>query len=152
MADKQVSQAEPQSKTKLSSAISAVCCRVANNIWRGTFADKAAFDEVTIKRAMAGLSLPAAENLLNSLAADPSSLDEVLALYGLHVRPALSVSGCDMQLAALLGRCAAELIERISDGIRCHNDTLALAEVFRAVIPKLQSVVDEADRIRVGED
>lgn len=148
MSDKQVCRVKPQSKTKLSAALSAAWSRVANTLGKGAFADAAEFDVVTVNRALVGPSLPAAENLLNSLVADPTALDEVLALYGLSVRPAYSKRTSDMELASGLGRSLSELIERLRDGKRCHIDTLALAELFRPLIPQMQAVVDEADAIR----
>ena len=149
MPDNQVCRAKPQTKTRLSSALSAAWGRVGNTIGKGAFADAAEFDVVTVNRALTGPSLPAAENLLNSLAADPSALDEVLALYGLSVRPAYAKGGSDMELAARLGHSLSELIDRLRDGKRCHLDTLALSELFRPLIPHLQAVVDEADEMRV---
>lgn len=150
MPDKQVCRQKPQSKTKLSAALSAAWGRVGNALGKGAFADAAEFDVVTINRALTGPSLPAAENLLNSLAADPSALDEVLALYGLRLCPAFSKSANDMELAAGLGHSLSELIDRIRDGTRCHLDTLALAELFRPLMPQMQAVIDEADAMRVG--
>lgn len=138
----------PQSKTRLSNALGAAWGRVSNSVGKGAFADAAEFDVVTINRALTGPSLPAAENLLNSLAADPSALDEVLALYGLALRPAYARAGSDMELLAGLGHSIAELIDRLRDGKRCHLDTLALAEMFRPLIPQMQAVVGEADELR----
>ncbi|MEN9924045.1 MAG: hypothetical protein RL268_171 [Pseudomonadota bacterium] len=148
MSGKQVCQRKPINKTKLSSALGAAWGRVSHEIGKGTFADKADFDEVTISRAMRGPSLPSAEHLLNSLCADQSALDEVLALYGLAIKPRVSQAANDMELAAGLGHGLSELIDRLRDGRRCHLDTLALAELFRRVIPQLQAIVDEADSIR----
>lgn len=148
MSDKQVCRAKPQTKSKLSNALSAAWGRVGNTIGKGAFADAAEFDVVTINRALTGPSLPSSEHLLNSLAADPSALDEVLALYGLGVRQAYSQNASDMELAASLGHSLSELIDRLRDGKRCHLDTLALASLFRPLIPHLQMVVEEADAIR----
>lgn len=150
MSDKLVCRQKPQSKTKLSAALSAAWGRVGNTIGKGAFADAAEFDVVTINRALTGPSLPAADNLLNSLAADPSALDEVLALYGLSARPAFSKRTSDMELAAGLGHSLSELIDRLRDGKRCHLDTLALAELFRPLMPQMQAVIDEADAMRTG--
>lgn len=145
---KQVCRVKPQSKAKLSAALGAAWGRVANKLGKGVFADDADFDEITIGRAMKGPSLPCAEHLLNSLAADPSALDEVASLYGLAIRPKQSKAANDMELAAGLGHSLSELINRLRDGNRCHLDTLALSELFRPIIPQLQAVVDEADQIR----
>lgn len=148
MTDKQVCRQKPQSKTKLSAAISAGWSRCAHDMGQGSFADAADMDSVTVRRGISGPSLPSAENLLNSLAADKTALNEVLALYGLEARSKLSQAANDMEIAAGLGHGLSELIDRLRDGKRCHLDTLALGEVFRRVIPQLQAIVDEADHIR----
>lgn len=148
MTDKQVCRRKPQSKTKLSAALGAAWGRISNGMGKGQFADAADFDEVTISRAMKGPSLPSAEHLLNSLAADPSALDEVLKLYGLSARPIKTQAANDMELAAGLGHALSELIDRLRDGTFCHNDKLAVAVFFRALIPQMQAVIDEADHIR----
>lgn len=148
MTVKHVCQRKPVSKTRLSAALGAAWGRVSHEIGKGTLADKADFDVVTINRAMTGPSLPSAEHLLNSLCADLSALDEVLALYGVKAKPLVSAAANDMELAAGLGHSLSELIDRMRDGKRCHLDTLALGELFRRVIPQLQAVVDESDSIR----
>ncbi len=150
MVDQQVCRKKPVSKTKLSAAIGAAWGRVANKMGKGAFADAAEFDQVTINRALTGPSLPSAEHLLNSLAADPTSLTEVLALYGLKASPAIADPANDFALAAELGHTLAELIDRLRDGKRCHVDTAVLAALFRHLIPQMQAVVDEADARRVA--
>lgn len=145
---KQVCPQKSQSKATLSVAIGAAWSRVANTIGKGSFADRADFDEVTYKRAVAGPSLPSAEHLLNSLAADPTALDEVMALYGLAVHPSYVAQGTDIELLSRLGHTLAEYIDRMRDGRRCHNDTLAMAVLFRPLIPQLAAIVAEADELR----
>lgn len=136
----------PVSKSKLSAAVGAAWGRVANSIGRGSLADKAGMDEQTVKRAVAGPSLPAAEHLLNSLVADPTALQEVLALYGLKAVPATASAANDMDLVTDLSRTVAEYLARIADGKRCHIDTAVLANLFRPIIPQMQAIVDESDR------
>lgn len=145
---KQVCLQKSQGKATLSAALGAAWSRVANVMGRGAFADKAAFDPVTLARAVAGPSLPSAEHMLNSLAADPTALDEVLALYGLAVRPVVLTHGTDMELCAGLGNALAEYLKRLSDGTICHTDTLAMAALFRPLIPQMAAIVDEADVLR----
>jgi hypothetical protein len=146
---KQVCLINTQSKAKLSSAVSAAWGRVSHDVGKGKFADDGGMDTVTVNRALTGPSLPSAEHLLNSLAADPTALDEVLALYGLAVRPAVATACADMELLGALGHALSEYIDRMRDGKRCHNDTLALAMLFRPLIPQMASIVDEADALRV---
>lgn len=145
MPDNQVCPKKPVPKTKLSSAISAAWGRVSNSLGKGAFADKMDASTKTIDRALTGPSLPDAENLLNSLAADPSALDEVLALYGLQVRIKKAEAANDMDLVASLSGTVAEYLERIRDGKRCHVDTAVLAKLFRPLIPQMQAIVDEHD-------
>jgi hypothetical protein len=150
MADKQVCRAKPQSKTKLSQAIGAGWSRCVNAMGRGQFADSAEMDDVTVRRGISGPSLPSAEHLLNCLAADPTALCEVMALYGLQVSPTRAEKANDFALAAELGHTLAELIERLRDGKRCHVDTAVLAALFRHLIPQMQAIVDEDDARKLG--
>lgn len=150
MPDNQVCRRNPVSKTKLSSAISAAWGRVSNTMGKGAFADKMEASTKTIDRALTGPSLPDAENLLNSLAADPSALDEVLALYGLQVRLKQAEAANDMDLVASLSTTVAEYLERLRDGKRCHVDTAVLAQLFRPLIPQMQAIVDQDDARKVA--
>lgn len=107
-------------------------------------------DSVTVRRGIAGPSLPSAENLLNSLAANPTALDEVLALYGLQATDKTASPANDMDLVASLMGAAAEYLERIRDLKRCHVDTAILAKLFRPLIPQMQAIVDEDNARAVG--
>lgn len=150
MHSNQVCPAVPQSKTRLSSAIGAAWGRVANRMGKGSFADKMHSCTKTVDRALTGPSLPDAENLLNSLAADHSALDEVFALYGLQVRLKEAEAANDMDLVTSLSATVAEYLQRLSDGKRCHIDTAVLAELFRPLIPQMQAIVDEHDKRRAS--
>ena len=146
----QVCLINTQSKAKLSSAVSAAWGRVSHDVGKGKFADDGGMDAVTVNRALTGPSLPSAEHLLNSLAADPSALDEVVALYGLTLHRREVTHGSDMSLCAGLGNALAEYLKRLSDGTICHTDTLAMAALFRPLIPQMAAIVDEADAMRIG--
>lgn len=37
---------------------------------------------------------------------------------------------------------------RIKDGVRCHRDTCAIADLLRPILPALVALVAEADRIK----
>ncbi len=145
---KHVCHVVPASKSKLSAALGAAWGRVSNDVGKGKFADDAGFDTITINRALTGPSLPSAEHLLNSLAADPTALDEVMHLYGLTVRPLHPAPGTDMELCAGLGNALAEYLSRLADGKICHGDKLAMAALFRPLIPQMAAIVDEADALR----
>jgi len=150
VADKQVRRCSAQSKTNLSLAISAGWSRCANNMGPGAFADRADMETVTVRRGIAGPSLPASENLLNSLAADPTALNEALALYGLTATPKEAQTANDMALVTGLSGAVAEYLKRISDGQRCHIDEAVLAAMFRPLIPQMQAIVDADDARRTS--
>lgn len=150
MPDKQVCRRRPQSKTRLSGAISAGWSRCANAMGQGAFADGSDIDPVTVRRGIAGPSLPAAENLLNNLAADPSALNEALALYGLTATPKVAEPANDLALVTGMSSAVAEYLRRIADGQRCHIDEAVLAELFRPIIPQMQAIIDRHDARRVA--
>lgn len=149
MSDAQVCRTAPMSKTKLSQAISAAWSRCALSMGQGVFADASDMDQVTVRRGISGPSLPSSENLLNSLAADPTALNEVLSLYGLTATPKDSGEISDMDLITSLSGAVAEYLRRMADGRRCHIDDGALASLFRPIIPQMQAIVD-ADNSRRG--
>lgn len=135
-------------KPVLSRALSAAWARVALRIGKGAFADAAGFDVKTVDRALTGPSLPYAEHLLNSLVADPTALNEVLALYGIEARPLRAHPANDLETVAGLSQAAAAVAEALQDGVRCHRDTCQLADIFRPLVAKLNAIVAEADQIR----
>lgn len=146
MPDDQVCCVAARQKTDLSAALSAGWSRVRNARGAGAFADASKLEDVTIKRGIAGPSLPAAENVFNSLAADPTALNEVLSLYGLIATPKESGEVSDMDLITGMSGAVAEYLRRIADGRRCHLDETALAALFRPIIPQMQAIVDADDR------
>lgn len=149
MPDNQVCRSAARSKTDLSTALSAGWSRVRNSMGQGAFADKADLEDVTIRRGIAGPSLPAAENVFNSLAADTTALNEVLSLYGLIATPKVTGEISDMDLITSMSGAVAEYLRRMADGRRCHIDDGALASLFRPIIPQMQAIVD-ADNARRG--
>lgn len=148
MRNKQVCPKTPISKAKLQAALAAGWSRVANQMSKAQFAQNLDVDAATITRAVAGPSLPSSEHLLNSLVVDPSALDEVMSLFGLKLSPVQSLPANDMSIAAGMAEGVSEIIKLTADGVRCHRDTMALAALFRPLIPQMQTIVDEADRIR----
>ena len=93
---------------------------------------------------LANGSFPRADHLHNLKSLDPDALATVDALYS----PDKPKAANDMELASGIGHALAEMIDRLSDGKRCHLDTLAMAELFRRIIPQMQAIVNEADEIR----
>lgn len=136
------------SRAEVSGKVAAGWARVSAGR-KGAFADSLEIDVKTVDRALTGQTVPELHTAFNSLADDPTALDELAALYGVSIVPRRAMALTDdMALAANLGRSLSELIERLRDGQRCHLDTLALAELFRHLIPQMQAVVGEADEIR----
>lgn len=128
-------------------ALIAGLARIAAEQGRGTLADKSGRTTRGLDKLFEG-SNPCGKGLLDFLLADATALDEVLALYGLSVAPRRAKPSTDLALCVQLGRTLAEYLSRLSDGKRCHNDTLAMAVLFRPLIPQLAAIVDEADRLR----
>lgn len=81
------------------------------------------------------------------LTLDPTALDEVLAAYGLRAMPATSSMQDDMRLAAGISAGLAKLIDANADGVRDHNETLAIAAVIRPHIGALQTIINQADEL-----
>lgn len=148
MPDQQVCHRKTVSKTKLSAALCAAWSRVGLMMGRGAFADAAEFDEVTISRALKGPSLPNAENLLNSLAADPTALDEVFALYGLTLTPLHTQGASDLKTISDLTGLAGKIAIALSDGQRDHRETCEIADAIRPLQQSLNAICAEADRFR----
>lgn len=149
MADNQVRPIRRRSKTDVSEKLALGWHRVAgSSVRKAALAQVLETDAKTISRAIGGETVPELHTALNSLAHDPTALDEVFALYGGRFAPAEAAAGSDMELASGLGRGLAELIDRLRDGSRDHLDTLALAELFRPLLPQMQAVISEADRLR----
>lgn len=148
MSGNQVCPIAPVSKTRLSEALGAAWGRVSNQLGRGVFAQRMQVDAKTIARGIAGPSLPDAENLLNSLAADPNALAEVFALYGLQVVPIGFDAALDFEIIADTSGLLAEHTEAMRDGRRDHRETISIANRARPVIQKLSAIVSEADRLR----
>lgn len=147
MASNQVRPIRKRTKAEVSGALAAGWARVSAGR-KGTFADNIDVDGKTVNRALTGETVPELHTAFNSLADDPTALDELASLYNVSINPRACRSTGDMELAAGLGHSLSQLIDRLRDGKRCHIDTLALAELFRPLIPQMHAVVAEADEIR----
>ena len=137
-------------KHRVSALLAAGWSRVVAQMGKGTFADAVETTTRTVEHAMSGGNkLPEAHTLLNSLAADPSALDELFAAYGVRVVPLHSEAANDLATAAGVVNAMGEMIARLADGVRCHNDTLAIAALIRPHMPAMAAIVTEADALRV---
>ena len=146
--DNHVRPIRKHTKAEVSGALAAGWARSSAGR-KGTFADNLEVDVKTVNRALTGETTPELHTALNSLADDPTALDDVFALYSLSINRRASAGLADgMNLAAGLGHTLSDLIDRLRDGVLCHQDKLALAALFRPVIPQMQALVDEADALR----
>lgn len=96
---------------------------------------------------MFGGSDPKPKALFDTLTLDPTALDEVMAAYGLRVMPIAQGSEDDLRLASGIASGLAKLIESNADGVRDHNETLAIAAVIRPHLGALTSIINQADEL-----
>lgn len=141
----------PVSKDRFQTLLATSWGRVWPKVGKGTMADKMDSNTKTIDRAVTGSNLPEAHTVFNSLLAHPTALDEVLTAYGFRLAPLHADAANDFHTASELARAAGTFIDALSDGRRCHNETLALGAIFRDLLPKISAIVGEADQIRTGK-
>lgn len=121
---------------------------VVPSIGKDRIAGAADVEVRTVEKWMAQSSLPTVDCLLNMADMEPKIVGRLFAEKGWVLTPTVADPANDMALASGLGHSVAELIDRLSDGKRCHIDTAVMAELFRPLIPQMQAIVDEADRAR----
>lgn len=140
---------EPLTKDKFQRALAQAWGRVWPKLGKGVMADCMGLnDPKTIDRAVTASNLPEAHTIFNSLAADVTALDEVLAAYGFRLAPLHATAANDMVTAAGVINAMGELVKALSDGNRDHNETLAIAALIRPHMPHLSAIVKEADSLR----
>jgi hypothetical protein len=123
--------------------------RIWPQVGKGTMASAMGLDSTkTIDRAVTASNLPEAHTVFNSLCADLSALDELLREYGVGVHLLRNAPANDLLTAAGVVKAMGDLIGRLEDGIRCHNDTLAVAALLRPHMPALEAIIADADRLR----
>lgn len=135
-------------KHRVSALLAAGWARVCAKMGKGAFADALEATEKTVENAMAGRTLPEAHTVFNSLRADETALDEVLASYGFRLTPLHATAANDMVAAAGVINAMGELVKALSDGKRDHNETLSIASLIRPHMPHLTAILAEADRLR----
>lgn len=149
MPDNQVRPKTAPEKSDVSGALTVGWARAARKVGKGAMADAIKASPKTIDRALTGETVPELHTALASLLVDPSALDEVFALYGLE-RPQTAVGQAANDLATVSGLSGVvtAFCKALEDGSRCHTETLELADLVRAVMPALNALMDEANRIR----
>lgn len=135
-------------KHRVGALLSAGWARCVAGIGKGQFADAAETTTRTVENALAGNTNPELHTALNSLAADPTALDELLAGYGFRLTPLHSSAANDMQTAAGVIGAMGELVSALADGIRDHRETLAVANLLRPHLPAMTAIIREADELR----
>lgn len=142
------SKIAPLPKQRVRALLAAGWSRVIANVGIGSFADVVESSTNTVGNALALRTTPELHTALNSLAVDPTALDELLAGYGLRIMPLHNEAAND--LVTLSGVCgvASEWAAAMQDGRRDHNETLRLADNIRPLLPALTAVVREADALR----
>lgn len=149
MADKQVCPITAPAKSDVSAALSVSWARTARITGKGAMADKLHSSTKTIDRALTGETLPELHTSLASLLADDGALDEVFALYGRGRPPRLnSMAANDLSTVSDLSGLVSAFCHAIQDGQRDHRETLAIADLVRAIMPALTDILDEANRLR----
>lgn len=105
-----------------------------------------------VSRAISGESLPEAHTILNSLVVDPAALFNTFLSFGVVAVPVEDGDCDDSAVISQMLRAATDYFERMKDGRRDHGDTLALAELFRPLIPAMLCVIREANQLKGGSN
>ena len=121
--------------------------RVAAKVGRGTLADKSGRTTRGLDKLFEG-SNPTGKGLCDFLLADETALDEVLSLYGKKLCARSVDRSQDMRTITEMASVLARFTDALSDGVRDHNETLALAVLIGPLMPKLSAIVDEARSLR----
>lgn len=130
-------------------ALVAGLARTAARIGRGNLADKSQRTTKALDKLFCGDSMDTSgKGLLDFLHADPSALDEVLALYGFGLHRIDAGTGDDFATIADTASLSAEMTEAMRDGARDHRETIRIADKARPVVRALHGIIHEADTIR----
>lgn len=131
-------------------ALVAGLARVAGHLGRGNLADKSNRTTRALDKLFSGaVSDTSGKGLLDFLKADPSALDEVLALYGYQLAPIGADAVLDFEIIADAAALTAEHTEAMRDGRRDHRETMRIADKARPVVARYQGIIAEADAMRV---
>lgn len=143
-----VPKVESVSPLRFHAALIAGLARAAARIGRGNLADKSDRTPKALGKLFSGDSMDTSgKGLLDFLLADPTALDEVLALYGfgIHRLPSDGTGKGDQETIADVIALAATHSEAMRDGRRDHNDTQKIASMARPVVQHYCGIIAEAD-------
>lgn len=140
---------DPPSELQYHEALIAGLSRVAAKLGRGNLADKSHRTTRALDKLFSGSSADTSgKGLLDFLLADPTALDEVLALYGFQLAPAEALPAIDFEIIADTAALQAEHTEAMRDGRRCHRETIRIADKARPVVARYSAIIAEADELR----
>lgn len=128
-------------------ALVAGLSRAALMLGRGNLADKSGRTTRALDKVFHG-SNPNAKGLLDFLVAEPTALDELLALYGYRLTPLMCDAAIDFEIIADSAALHAEHTEAMRNGNRDHRETIRIAEKARPVVAKYAAIIQEADQIK----
>lgn len=153
MSDRKVSPLPIRTKEEVADTLASDWLPYAARGKRCAFSINVGGDEdgKLVSHVIGGEHLPEAHKILNSLLVDPTALFNTFQLFGGVFVPAEAGSCDDNAVISQMLRAATDYFERMKDGRRDHPDTLALAELFRPLIPAMLCVIREANHIKGGE-
>jgi hypothetical protein len=149
VSDGKVLAVRVRTKDEVSDALAADWLKIAPIGQRASFAAQIGVcDPKTVSKAISGEHLPEAHTILNSLVLDPAALFNTFRLFQIVAVRVQAGAADDHDVIAGLLRAATEYFERMKDNARCHQDTLALADLFVPLIPAMLSIIEEARAVR----
>lgn len=144
-----VPNSRPISEQQYHGMLIAGLSRVSAVIGRGNLADKSNRTTRALDKLFSGASGDTTgKGLLDFLKADPTALDEVLALYGFQLAPLGFDAVQDFAIIADTAALTAEHTEAMRDGRRDHRETIRIADKARPVVARYQGIIAEADSLR----
>lgn len=121
--------------------------RVAAKIGKGALADRMGRTSRSLDNIMGGGST-SGKAMFDTLLADETTLDELMASYGFRLCPLHVDAANDLNVAAGVIDAMGQLVKARADGVRDHNETLAVATLLRPHLAAMHAIVREADELR----
>lgn len=121
--------------------------RAIASLTKPVFAHRIGMTTRGLEKVLAG-STPHACTIFNSRAAEPTALDEVLAGYGLRLVPADSACSSDEHAGLALLRAAHKCVEAEADGVKDHQELLAMEPELRASASIVANMLARIDALK----
>ena len=138
----------PVTKEQAKNAVAQAFQRLVGKHGKERLARALGCEKRTVENALAHKSLLEAHFLVNALDVDPTALNELLFLKGLHAVPLTAALSPHMQTVNMLSRALATYLSALADGKVIHTEKLEIADELRPLIPLLTALVHEADGLR----